>query len=171
MLIFLVLWLQFQSVSQVFIIMMTIPLGVIGVLLSLYVFNSTLSLNSALGLILLNGMTVNNSILLVDVYNKERQKDVTPHEAIMEACRSRLRPILITILGMAPIAMGLGDGGKILQPLGISVTFGMMFSTTMTLIVVPLIMSKKSEEDTHKIVENNFTEMDRFAETGVQPWQ
>lgn len=175
MLIFLVLWMQFQSVSQVMIIMMTIPLGVIGVLVSLYVFNSTLSLNSALGLILLNGMTVNNSILLMDVYNNERMKDVTQHEAIMEACISRLRPILITslttILGMAPIALGWGDGGKILQPLGISVTFGMMFSTTMTLIVVPIIMSSKETEDSHKIVENNFTEMDRIAETGIQPWQ
>lgn len=174
-LIFLVLWMQFQSVQQVMIIMMTIPLGIIGVVSSLYIFDSTLSLNSALGLILLNGMTVNNSILLMDVYNNERRKDVTQHEAILEACRSRLRPILITslttILGMAPIALGWGDGGKILQPLGISVTFGMMFSTTTALIIVPLIMSKKEDEDIHKIVENNFVEIDRIAETGVQPWQ
>lgn len=174
-LIFLVLWLQFQSVPQVLIIMMTIPLGVIGVLISLYAFNSTLSLNSALGLILLNGMTVNNSILLMDVYNNERLKDVTQHEAIMEACRSRLRPILITslttILGMAPIALGWGDGGKILQPLGIAVTFGMMFSTTTTLIIVPLLMGRPDREEIHKIVENNFADLDRVAETGVQPWQ
>lgn len=148
-LIFLVLWLQFESIRQVLVIMMTVPLGLIGALLALTAFSSTLSLNSALGVILLNGIAVNNAILLVEVYNQLRLKGVNPHDAIMEACRSRLRPILITslttCLGMFPIALGLGDGGKILQPLGITVTFGLLFSTLLSLFVVPIALYRKED--------------------------
>lgn len=160
-LIFLVLWLQFESIKQVLVIMMTIPLGLIGALIALTIFNSTLSLNSALGVILLNGIAVNNAILLVEVYNQLLDKGVGAHEAIMEACRSRLRPILITslttCLGMLPIALGWGDGGKILQPLGITVTFGLLFSTAISLLIVPIALFRKEDTRGEKLKENDPT--------------
>jgi multidrug efflux pump subunit AcrB len=149
LLIFFVLWLQFQSVKQVSIIMMTIPLGVIGVLLSLYAFDSFLSLNSALGIILLNGITVNNSILITDVTNTLRDKGLRGQDLIISAAKKRLRPILITslttILGMFPVALGLGDGGKILQPLGIAVTCGLFIATGVTIFIVPVLLYRKED--------------------------
>ncbi|MDP7320735.1 MAG: efflux RND transporter permease subunit [Bacteriovoracaceae bacterium] len=155
-LIFFLLWMQFQSVKQVSIIMMTIPLGISGVLIALYVFNSYLSLNSALGIILLNGITVNNSILLTEVTNELRKKGLRGLDLILSATKKRLRPILITslttILGMFPVALGLGDGGKILQPLGIAVCFGLIFATGMTLFVVPILLYQK--EKSLNITEN-----------------
>jgi HAE1 family hydrophobic/amphiphilic exporter-1 len=144
LLIVLVLWLQFQSLRQVLIILMTIPVGLIGAFVALYAMGSTLSLNSALGVILLNGIAVTNAILLVEVYNHMLSKGVPSREAVLEACRSRLRPILITalttVLGMLPIAMGWGDGGKILQPLGIVVGYGLLFSTAISLFIVPIAL-------------------------------
>lgn len=124
--------------------MLTIPLGFIGALISLFAFQSTLSLNSALGIILLNGIAVNNAILLVEVYTQLLEKGLSSRDALRETCRSRLRPILITslttMLGMLPIALGWGDGGKILQPLGIVVAFGLFFSTLMALFIVPWVL-------------------------------
>jgi HAE1 family hydrophobic/amphiphilic exporter-1 len=94
--------------------------------------------------ILLNGIAVTNAILLVEVYNHMIGKGVPSREAVLEACRSRLRPILITalttVLGMLPIAMGWGDGGKILQPLGIVVGYGLLFSTAISLFIVPIAL-------------------------------
>lgn len=148
-LIFFILWMQFQSIRQVGVIMMTIPLGIIGVITSLFVFNSFLSLNSALGIILLNGITVNNSILITDVTNSLRLKGLRGKDLIISAAKKRLRPILITslttILGMFPVALGLGDGGKILQPLGIAVTCGLFIATGITIFIVPVLLYRKEE--------------------------
>ena len=156
-LIFFILWMQFQSVKQVLIIMMTVPLGIIGVLISLYIFGSYLSLNSALGIILLNGITVNNSILLTEVTNSLKEKGLKGKELILTATKKRLRPIIITslttILGMFPVALGLGDGGKILQPLGIAVTCGLFVATGLTLFIVPsLLLSLKEESKLSKVM-------------------
>ncbi|MFT6632297.1 MAG: HAE1 family hydrophobic/amphiphilic exporter-1 [Bacteriovoracaceae bacterium] len=149
LLIFFVLWLQFQSTKQVAVIMMTIPLGIIGVIIALFTFNSFLSLNSALGIILLNGITVNNSILLTEVTNDLRKKGLRGKDLILSATKKRLRPILITslttILGMFPVALGLGDGGKILQPLGIAVTCGLMLATSITIFIVPTLLYKREK--------------------------
>jgi multidrug efflux pump subunit AcrB len=158
-LIFFILWMQFQSVKQVGVIMMTIPLGIVGVLISLYVFGSYLSLNSALGIILLNGITVNNSILLTDVTNTLRLKGLRGEDLIISAAKKRLRPILITslttILGMLPVALGIGDGGKILQPLGIAVCCGLFIATGLTLFIVPTLLYRKEndlvETQTHSV--------------------
>jgi multidrug efflux pump subunit AcrB len=123
--------------------MVAIPLGFIGVMISLFIFQSTLSLNSALGVILLNGIAVANSIILVDFLNRLVKEGRPVREAALEAARSRLRPILMTSLttaiGMLPIAMGLGDGGKILQPLGIAISGGLWFSMSLTLVIVPAL--------------------------------
>ncbi len=142
-LIFLVLVIQFGSVVNALLVMIAVPLGFIGVLVALFVFRSTLSLNSVLGVILLNGIAVANSIILVDFINRLHAEGRTPLEAAIEAGRKRLRPILITslttILGMLPIALGTGEGGKILQPLGIAVSGGLWVSMLLTLFVVPAL--------------------------------
>jgi HAE1 family hydrophobic/amphiphilic exporter-1 len=140
-LIFLTMLLQFGNVYESLIVLIAIPLALIGVLLSLTIFKSSLSLNSVLGVILLNGISVANSILLVDFAKVLFHEGLTPMAAVMEASRKRLRPILITsivtILAMFPIALGLGDGGKVLQPLGIAVSGGLCISMILTLIFVP----------------------------------
>jgi len=134
---------QFGNFVHTLIILTAIPTGIIGVIISLTVFRSSLSLNSILGVILLGGLAVNNSIILVDLIKRLYEQGYTPLEAAISASKRRLRPILITslttILGMFPIALGLGEGGKILQPLGISVSGGLWFSMLFTLFIVPLL--------------------------------
>ena len=128
--------------------MLAIPLGFVGVSFSLYFFSSTLSLNSMLGLILLSGTAVNNSILLTDVFNKIycRSSLEELENSLLRTASLRFRPILITtlttILGMLPIAMALDSGGKVLQPLGIAVCAGLGVSTLLTLFVIPLVLFK-----------------------------
>jgi len=142
-LIFLVLYLQFSSFIHTLIIMLAIPLGLIGVFLSLYVFNSTLSVNAALGIILLIGITVANSIMLVEKILHMKETGAKAREAILTTARQRVRPILMTslttILGMLPLALGTGEGGKILQPLGIAVCGGLWVSLLFTLYLVPAL--------------------------------
>jgi len=155
-LIFFALYMQFGSVVQTLIILSAIPTGLIGVVISLLAFKSTLSLNSSLGVILLNGITVANSIMLVDLTLELVGQGYSPKEAAILAARRRLRPILITslttILGMIPIALGMGEGGKILAPLGVAVAGGLWFSMIFTLFVVPgleILVLKKKEEKYH----------------------
>jgi HAE1 family hydrophobic/amphiphilic exporter-1 len=143
LLIFMTLVLQFGDIMSALLVLVAVPLGFIGVLISLWVFKSTLSLNSVLGVILLNGIAVANSIILVDFLKRLVDSGLSPEEAAVQAGRKRLRPILITslttILGMMPIALGLGDGGRILQPLGIAVSGGLWVSMGLTLFVVPAL--------------------------------
>jgi HAE1 family hydrophobic/amphiphilic exporter-1 len=143
LLIFITLVVQFGSFMNALLVMVAIPLGLIGVIASLFVFRSTLSLNSALGVILLNGISVANSIILVDFQKKLFDQGLSPYEAALEAGKKRLRPILITslttILAMLPVALGLGEGGRILQPLGIAVAGGLWVSMGFTLFVVPAL--------------------------------
>lgn len=142
-LILLVMLVQFGSLAEPILVLVSVPLGFIGVLLSLYVFQSTLSLNSILGVILLNGIAVANSILLVDFIKRLHDAGRSATEAALEAARKRLRPILITslttVLGMLPIALGMGEGGRILQPLGIAVSGGLWVSMLLTLFLVPAL--------------------------------
>ena len=143
LLIFLTLILQFSTVVEPLLVLVSVPLGFLGVLLSLFIFRSTLSLNSILGVILLNGIAVANSIILVDFVKRLVAEGRAPRAAAIEAAQKRLRPILITsattILGMLPVAIGLGEGGRILQPLGIAVSGGLWVSTTLTLLLVPAL--------------------------------
>jgi len=144
-LIFLLLCFQFNSLWIPLIILVTIPLGFVGVVISLYAFGSTLNLNSLLGTILLGGIVVNNAIILIDFYLNTR-KDFPDHLSAIEVTAGlRFQPILITtlttIFGMLPIAIKLGSGSSMLQPLGIAVSGGLIFSTFMALFVVPAILS------------------------------
>ncbi len=142
-LIYLTMVIQFGTMIEPLIVLAAVPLGIIGVLVSLFVFGSSLSLNSALGVILLNGIAVANSIMLVDFTKRLVEEGMPPLDAALAAARARLRPILITslttVLGMMPIATGFGAGGKVLQPLGIAVAGGLWVSMILTLFVVPAL--------------------------------
>ncbi|MEZ4743448.1 MAG: efflux RND transporter permease subunit [Bdellovibrionota bacterium] len=147
MLVFVTIAITFNSLKYPLIILITVPFSLIGVITGLWLGDSTISLNSMLGVILLSGLVVNNGILLIDFYQKQRHesKGPTDHLAtIKKACQMRIRPILMTTLttlfGALPIALAYGEGGKILQPLGIAVFFGLFTSTAMTLFVVPCLL-------------------------------
>ncbi|MFZ0388942.1 MAG: efflux RND transporter permease subunit [Calditrichia bacterium] len=140
-LVYVVMGSQFNSFLHPFTIALSIPLAVIGVILGLYIFNSSLSMNALLGMIMLVGIVVNNGILLIDYIHQLRRKGMALREAVFTAGTIRLRPILITslttIFGMLPIALGFGEGGEALQPLGAVVVGGMATSTFLTLLVIP----------------------------------
>lgn len=143
-LIYILLAFQFNSLWIPIIILVTIPLGFIGVILSLWIFKSTLNLNSLLGTILLGGIVVNNAIIMIDFYMKSRNDFSDYKEALVSSASIRFKPILITtmttIFGMLPLAIGLGEGSNILQPLGIAVSGGLLVSTIFTIFAVPSIM-------------------------------
>jgi HAE1 family hydrophobic/amphiphilic exporter-1 len=143
LLVWVILYWQFNSWKSSCVVLLAIPFAITGAMISLYIFKSTLSLNSALGIILLNGIAVANSLLIVDFMDHKVASGLPPNEAAVEASLMRLRPILITsltsILGMLPVALGWGDGGKVLQPLGIAVSGGLWISMCLTLLVVPVL--------------------------------
>ncbi len=144
-LIYLLLAFQFNSLRIPLVILVTVPLGFIGVVLSLYLFKSTLSLNSMLGTILLGGIVVNNAIIMIDFYLKILPDHTDRIAALVETAGLRFTPIVITMLttvfGMLPIAVGMGEGSNIIQPLGIAVSGGLLISTLFTLFMVPSILS------------------------------
>ncbi len=133
---------QFQSLVDPFIIMFTIPLGVAGVVWALFLTNTTLSVTSFEGVIVMVGIVVSNGILLIDYINRLRKRGMELHEAVMTGGRTRLRPILMTslatIFGLIPMAMGMG-GDKSQAPLAIAVIGGLTASTFLTLIFVPTL--------------------------------
>ena len=142
-LVYLVMASQFESFKMPFIIMISIPFAFTGVILALLITNTTLSVIAALGAIMLVGIAVKNSIVLVDFINLLRNRGYELDEAISRAGKSRLRPVLMTalttILGMLPLAMSTGEGSEIWSPMGISVIGGLIFSTIITLIIVPVV--------------------------------
>jgi multidrug efflux pump subunit AcrB len=140
--IYLVLASQFGSFLQPIAIMMSLPLSLIGVLAALLVTGSTLNVFSVIGFIMLMGLVTKNAILLVDFTNHGQQHGLDQRTAILEAGQVRLRPILMTtlamIFGMLPMALGMGDGGEIQAPMGRAVIGGVITSTLLTLVVVPV---------------------------------
>ena len=142
-LVYVVMGAQFNSFRQPLIIAVTIPLALIGVYFGLFLFGASLSMNALLGMIMLVGIVVNNGILLVDYINQLQQQGKEKYEAIIQAGMIRFRPIMITslttIFGMLPIALGLGEGGEALQPLGAVVAGGLITSTFLTLLVIPCV--------------------------------
>jgi multidrug efflux pump len=143
--IFLVLAAQFESFVHPFTILLSVPLAVVGALVSLWLFHQTLNIYSQIGLIMLVGLVTKNAILLVEYANQLRGRGLPTLEAIAQAGIIRLRPILMTsfatVFGVLPIALGLGAGGEARQPLGIAVVGGMIFSTFLTLVLVPVVYS------------------------------
>jgi len=159
-LIFLVLSAQFESFKDPFIVMMTVPLALTGALLFMWYFNITMNIFSQIGVIMLVGLVTKNGILIVEFANQRKNAGMTKTEAIKFAAASRFRPILMTslatILGIMPLAIGLGEGAQSRISMGIAVVGGMIFSTLLTLFVVPAIYTfissetKLSENETHQ---------------------
>lgn len=142
-LIYMVMAVQFESFTYPFIIMFSLPTMIIGVTFGLFVTNTAISVVTMIGLIMLAGVVVNNGIILVDYINILRRRGIDRHEAIVEGGKSRLRPIfmtaLTTILAMVPMAIGIGEGSEMQQPMAVTVVFGLTFGTFFTLLFVPVV--------------------------------
>lgn len=149
-LVYLVMASQFESLLHPFIILFTIPLALVGAILGLWVTGSSISVVVFIGLILLAGIVVNNAIVLIDLINQMRARGIGKIQAILEGGKSRLRPILMTTLtttlGLLPLAIGIGDGAELRAPMAVTVISGLVFSTMLTLVVIPVmyaIMDRK----------------------------
>ncbi|HEX7024032.1 MAG TPA: efflux RND transporter permease subunit [Gemmatimonadales bacterium] len=143
--VFMVLASQFESLVHPFTVLMAVPLAVTGAIFTLWVAGSSINLYSQIGMILLIGLVTKNSILLVEYTNQLRSRGMDTVSALLEAGRIRLRPILMTsvatIMGAIPIAMGLGAGSMSRRPLGYAIVGGVLFSTALTLFLVPVVYS------------------------------
>ncbi len=145
-LVYMVMACQYESLRDPFVVMFSVPLAGIGVIGMLFFTGTTFNIQSFIGCIMLGGIVVNNAILLVDHTNLLRRRDGLPiREAIEEAGRRRLRPILMTatttIIGLVPLALGLGEGGEAQAPMARAVIGGLLSSTLITLIFVPVVYS------------------------------
>jgi len=142
-LIYMILVAQFQSLLQPFVIMLTLAMAIVGVALGLMVTFTSFNIMVFLGLIVLAGIVVNNAIVLIDYINQLRGRGYSRQDAILEGARVRLRPILLTTLttvfGMSPLALGFGSGSEFYQPLAITIISGLLFSTLLTLIFIPVM--------------------------------
>jgi hydrophobic/amphiphilic exporter-1 (mainly G- bacteria), HAE1 family len=142
-LVYLVMAVQFESFAYPFVIMFSLPTTIIGVLVGLFITQKPLSVPAFIGIIMLAGIVVNNGIILVEYINILRQKGFERMEAIIDAGLSRIRPILMTalstILGMVPLALGIGEGAEAQAPMAVVIIFGLTFSTIFTLVLVPVV--------------------------------
>jgi HAE1 family hydrophobic/amphiphilic exporter-1 len=167
-LVFIVMASQFESFKMPFIIMFSIPFAFTGVIYALLLTNTTLSVVAALGAVLLIGIVVKNGIVLVDFINLMRDRGIELYEAIAISGKSRLRPVLMTamttILGMLPLALSTGEGSDIWRPMGITVIGGLIFSTLVTMIIVPVmygVLASKEGRRKKDKVRKHFVFMDK----------
>lgn len=158
--IYLVMVAQFQSLKSPFIIMFTIPLAFTGGFLALFFAGYEVSVIAMIGFVMLAGIIVNNGIVMVDYINQLRREGMLKREAICEACKSRLRPILMTalttIISMIPMALGMGDGSEMMQPMAIVMIGGLVYGTLLTLFVVPCVYDLFNKEKS--MVDDEFNE-------------
>lgn len=163
-LIYLIMVAQFQSLKSPFIIMFTIPLAFTGGFLGLLITGFDVSVVALLGFVMLCGIIVNNGIVLVDYINNLRLEGRERREAIVEAGKTRMRPILITaittILGLSTMALGIGTGSEIMQPIAIVCIGGLLYATVMTLYIVPVIYDILSKKGLRKVNESDLEEID-----------
>ncbi len=144
-LVYLVMASQFESLLHPFVILFTIPLALVGAVLALYLTGTSINVVAFIGVIMLAGIVVNNAIVLIDLINQLRANGMEKNAAIMEAGRARLRPILMTtattVLGLLPMAIGVGEGAEVRTPMAITVIGGLLTSTLLTLLVIPVVYS------------------------------
>ena len=142
-LVYLVMASQFESLLHPFVILFTIPLAMVGAVLALLVTGNTISVVVFIGLILLVGLVTKNAIILIDKVNQLREAGVAKREALVEGARSRLRPIIMTTLctlfGFLPLAIAMGEGAEVRSPMAITVIGGLLVSTLLTLVVIPVV--------------------------------
>jgi len=151
-LVFVVMAVQYESLKDPFIILLSIPFTLIGIHLGITVFDIPISMPVWLGGIMLAGIVVNNAIVLVEYIEIERPKHSTKRAAILQAAKLRLRPILMTTLttvaGMLPLALGLSEGSEMLRPLAITIVMGLSFSLLVSLLLIPILYDLLSREKT-----------------------
>ncbi len=152
-LVYLVMASQFESLLHPFVILFTIPLALVGAVLALLLTRSPISVVVFIGLILLVGLVVKNAIILIDKVNQLREAGVAKREALVEGARSRLRPIIMTTLctlfGFLPLALAMGEGAEVRSPMAITVIGGLLVSTLLTLVVIPVVydlLDRRSDE-------------------------
>ena len=143
MLVFIVLAAQFESLTYPFIIMLSLPFAATGVFLGLVVTGTPLSVMALIGLVMLAGIVVKNGIVLIDYTNLNRERGYSITYSVIQAGRSRLRPVLMTtlttVIGMIPMAIGTGEGSEMWRPMGMTVAWGLSISTLITLLIVPVV--------------------------------
>ena len=149
-LVYLIMVAQFQSLRSPFIVMFTIPLAFTGAFLALIAWGLEISIVAMIGLVMLVGIIVNNGIVLVDYINQLREEGIPRREAIIEASKTRVRPIFMTafttILALVPIAMGIGFGSDLIQPVAVCCIGGLIYATLMTLVVIPVMYEMLSRK-------------------------
>ena len=142
LLVYMIMAAQFESLLHPFLILLTLPMGLTGAVWALFITGQTLNVISIIGMVVLAGIVVNDAIVKVDYTNQLRKRGLELREAILEASRVRLRPILMTTvttaLGLFPMSLGLGKGAELQQPMAISVIGGLLLATFLTLILIPL---------------------------------
>jgi len=158
LLVYMIMAIQFQSLVYPLIILATIPLAFTGGFIALFITNMNLSMVSIMGLIILVGVVVNNGIVLIDYINKLREQGFGVKDAIVEAGKTRLRPIfmtaLTTILALLVMAIGFGEGSELLQPMAITAIGGLIYATILTLVVVPAIYALFNRRNIAKELED-----------------
>jgi len=142
LLVYMIMAAQFESLLHPFLILFTLPMGLTGAIWALFITGQTLNVISIIGMVVLGGIVVNDAIVKIDYTNQLRKKGMALREAILEASRVRLRPILMTTvttaLGLFPMSLGLGKGAELQQPMAISVIGGLLLATFLTLILIPM---------------------------------
>lgn len=149
-LVYFVMAAQFESFKHPFIIMFTVPLMVIGVAIAFVATNTLIGVTAVIGILVLVGIVVNNGIVFVDYINQKKAQGMATYDAIIITTQDRVRPVIMTaattILGLLPLALGIGDGTEMNQPMGIAVIGGLITSTLFTLFIVPIIYSVFDKE-------------------------
>lgn len=176
-LVYLVMASQFESLKMPVIIMLSIPFAFSGVAIALFISGTSLSLIAGIGAIMLIGIVVKNAIVLVDFINLTRDRGVELYEAVLVSGRSRLRPVLMTsmttILAMLPLAINPGEGSELWQPMGIAVIGGLVFSTIVTMVLVPVgyvLIARHGERDKkHKMAFRDMTFLDDIKANHQNP--
>jgi HAE1 family hydrophobic/amphiphilic exporter-1 len=143
LLVYMIMAAQFESLLHPILIMFTIPMGLAGVFLALFITGQTINVISVIGIVVLVGIVIDNAIVKIDFTNQLRRGGMPLREAIIEGSMVRQRPILMssitTVFGLIPLALGLGEGAELQRPLGIAVIGGLLFSTFLTLILIPVV--------------------------------
>ena len=143
LLVYMIMAAQFESLLHPFLIMFSVPMGLAGVFLALFLTGQSINVISVIGIVVMVGIVIDNAIVEIDFANQLRRGGMPLREAVIEGSMVRQRPILMssitTVFGLIPLSLGLGEGAELQRPLGIAVIGGLLFSTFLTLILIPVV--------------------------------